>query len=116
MFIGLPTLSALLVPFHRRLHTLRHQHLHQIGTDDLLAEALFLQQLEVLQRRAGIRQVFEIWRSAPVLEVVEVCDKGWVCQELSGGEMVEVLWVGQGLDELRVLTRLWVGREEASYL
>jgi len=96
----LPPVSAFLVPFHCRLHALGHQSLDQIGTDDILAEAFFLKQLEALQRRPWVCQVLEVWRSAPVLEIVEVCDKRGVRQELSRGKVVEVLWVGEGLDKL----------------
>lgn len=91
---------SLPVPLHRGLHALLHQPLHHIWAHDLLAKHLLLQQLEVAQRRARVRQVLEVRRLVPVLEVGEVGDKRGLAEELLGGEVVEVVRVGEGLDEL----------------
>lgn len=88
------------MPLHGSSHAFLNQRIDQIGADDILPEPLLLQQLQVLQGRAGIRQVLEVGRSRPVLEVVEVCDKGGVREQLLGGEMVQVEGVSKSLNEL----------------
>ncbi len=52
------------------------------------------------QRRARVRQVLEVRRSAPVLQVGEVGDKGGLGQEFLRREVVEVEWVRERLDKL----------------
>lgn len=47
-----------------------------------------------------IRQVLEVRRSAPVLQIREVGDKRGLAKELLGREVGEVLGVGEGLNEL----------------
>jgi len=87
------------VPLDGSSHSLHRERLGKVGADDVLPELLLLQQLEVLQG-GRVRDVLEVRRSGPVLEVVEVGDKGRVGEQLARGEMVEVLRVPQGLDEL----------------
>lgn len=53
------------------------------------------------QRRPGIREVLDVRRPRPVLEVGEVGDKGGLREEFLGREVVEVEGVGEGLDELQ---------------
>ncbi len=89
------------MPFDGGFHIFRHKQLGEIRTDDICAEPFLLQELEVLKARARVRQVFEIGWTVPVLEVVEVGDKGRVCEELARCEVVEEVWVRQGLNELR---------------
>jgi hypothetical protein len=72
----------------------------EIRADDVLAELLLLQQLEHLECRGRKRQVLQVRRARPVLQVVEVGDEGRVGQELARGEVVEVLRVRERLDEL----------------
>lgn len=88
------------MPLHRRLHLLLHQPLHQVRAHNVLPEPLALQQLQVPQRRPRVRQVLEVRRLGPVLQVVEVGDKGGLGEELLGGEVVEVVRVGERLDKL----------------
>lgn len=88
------------MPFHRGPHILLHQPPHQIRTHDILPKPLLLQQLQVPERRARIRQVLEVGRPSPVLQVVEVSHEGGLGEELLGGNMVEVVGVREGLDEL----------------
>ncbi len=88
------------MPLNSSPHPFLHHHIHQIRTDDVLAEPLRLQQLQVLQRRAGVGQVFEVRRPAPVLQVVEVGDEARIGEQLARGQVVEVVWVSEGLDEL----------------
>lgn len=88
------------MPVNSGLHLVLDQLLHQVRTDDVLAEALLLEQFEMSQRRAGIRQVLEVRRPRPVLQVGEVGDKGGLREELLGGEVVEIERVREGLDEL----------------
>lgn len=54
----------------------------------------------MLERRARVRQVFEIWRFRPVLQVGKVGDKGRLREEFLGGEVVEIEGICEGLDEL----------------
>lgn len=88
------------MPLHAAPHPLLHQPLHQVRADNVLPEALLLQQLEVSQRRAGVRQVFQVRRPRPVLEVGEVGDERGLREELLRGQVVEVEGVGEGLDKL----------------
>lgn len=88
------------MPFHCGLHPLRCDGLRKVRADNVLAELLLLQKLEHLERRGGVCQVPEVGRARPVLQVVEVGDEGRVRQELARGEVVEILRVGQRLDEL----------------
>lgn len=60
------------------------------------------------QRRPGIRQVLEVRRPAPVLEVGEVGDEGGLAEQLLRGEVVQVVRVREGLDEL--------GAEASAYI
>lgn len=76
------------MPVHGRFSSLGSQRIHQLGADDILSEALFLEQLEVLQGRARIYEVLDVGRAGPVSEVAEVCDEGWFVQELLGCEVV----------------------------
>jgi hypothetical protein len=66
-----------------------------------------LQQLEVLERRARVRQVLYVGRPRPVEEVGQVGDEGGLVDDLLRGEVVQVARVGEGLDEL-------VGRQETA--
>lgn len=63
------------MPRDRSLRALLQQPLHQVGAEDIAPEILSLQELEVFQRRTRIREVFEVRRLRPVLEVVEVGDE-----------------------------------------
>lgn len=54
----------------------------------------------MFQCRPRIRQVLEVWRSAPVLQIREVGDKRGLVEELLGREVGEVLGIGEGLNEL----------------
>lgn len=89
------------MPLHRRFHALRDDSLREVGADDILAELLLLEELEHSERRGWVRQVLEIWRARPVLEVVEVGNEGGVRQELARGQVVDILWVGKRLDKLK---------------
>ena len=89
------------MPVHRGLDALRHQDLYQVGADDVLAELGLLQELEVLQGRAGIGQVLEVGRALPVLEVGQVGDEGGLAQVFLRREVVEVEGVSERLDELK---------------
>jgi hypothetical protein len=91
------------MPIDGGLHLLLDQPLHQVRAHNVLAEALLLQQLEVAQGRARVRQVFEVGRAAPVAQVGEVGDKGGLGEDLLRREVVEIVWVGEGLDELEWL-------------
>lgn len=92
--------SALLMPCHSCLHLVLNKLLHQIRAHYVLAETLPLQQLEMPERGARIRQVLEIRRLGPVLQVGEVGDKGRLREQLLRREMVEVEGVGERLDKL----------------
>lgn len=92
--------SPLAMPLHRRLHPLRKQSHRKVRADDILAELLLLQKLEHLERRRGKRQVLEVGRARPVLQVVEVGDEGGVREKLAGSEVVEILRVRERLDKL----------------
>lgn len=52
------------------------------------------------ERRARIRQVLEVGRPGPVLQVVEVSHEGGLGKEFLGSNMVEVVGVCEGLDKL----------------
>lgn len=88
------------MPLHGRFHIPVNQLLHNMGTHDLFPEPRLLQQFEVSQRRARIYQVLEIWRLGPVSQVREVRDEGGLIEEFLRGEVVEIVWVSEGLDEL----------------
>lgn len=103
---------SLPMPLHRSLHLILHQLLHQIGTHYVLSKPLFLQQLEVLERRARVRQVFQVRRFRPVLQVGEVGDKGGLCEELLRREVVEVQWVCEGLNKLGRLVSFCTFRKQ----
>jgi hypothetical protein len=88
------------MPVHGRLHLVLDELLHQIRADDILAKTLLLEQLKVPQGWPRVRQVLEVRRPGPVLQVGQVGDEGGLGEELLGGEVVEVERVGEGLDEL----------------
>lgn len=88
------------MPLDSSPHALVNQRIHQVRANDVLPEPLRLQQLQVLECRAGVGQVLHIGRPAPVLQVVEVGDELRVGEQLARGEVVEVVWVAEGLDEL----------------
>lgn len=52
------------------------------------------------QRGSRVREVLDVGRAGPVLEVVEVCDELGSREVLLGGEVVEVEGVREALDEL----------------
>lgn len=89
------------MPLYDRLQPALDQPLHQVGAQDVLPEALVLQQLEVAQRRPRVREVLDVRRPGPVAEVGEVGDEGRLDEELLGREVVEVQRVRERLDELR---------------
>ena len=93
------------MPIDRSLHLVLDQPLDQVGAHDVLPEALLLQQLQVPQGRAGIRQVLEVRGPAPVAEVGEVGDEGGLGEDLLGCEVVQVVGVGEGLDELLAVSK-----------
>lgn len=88
------------MPLHGGLHALGDHGVDELGRDDVLAEGLLLQQLEVAQCRARISQVLDVRGPAPVLQIPEVLDKGGLLEELLRGEVVQVERVGQRLHEL----------------
>lgn len=88
------------MPIERGLHAIFNQALHQVGTDDVLAKAFLLQQLEVVERRAGVGEVLEVGRLGPVLQVVEVGDKGGLGEELLSRKVVEIERICKRLDKL----------------
>lgn len=87
-----------------------------------MSELLLLQQLKVLERRAGVHDVLEVRRTGPVLQVGEVRDEFGAGKQLLGGEVVEVVRVREGLDELSVRRSVLfamiagTGIEETAYL
>lgn len=81
-------------------HSLLHEAVHKLRTDDLLAELLLLEKLQVLDGGTWVRQVLQVGRAGPVLEVGQVVDKSWLREKLARGKVVEVLWVGERLDKL----------------
>ena len=91
---------SLAMPVHGGLHLLLDQSLHQVRADNVLPEPLLLQQLEVPQRRAREGQVFKVRRTRPVLEIVQVGDKGGLAEELLRSEVVEVEGVRERLNKL----------------
>ena len=93
--------SLRLVPVDARLLPLDSERLHQLRADDILPEFLLLEQLEVLEGRAGVVQVRDIGGSGPILQVGEVRDKGGIVEEFLGCEMIQVEGVCEGLDELK---------------
>lgn len=95
------------MPLDSSSHALLHQHIHQVRTDDVLPKPFRLQQLQVLERRAGVCQIFEVRWPAPVLQVVEVGDKGRVGKQLPRGQVVEVIWISEGLDKLEAKSVGW---------
>lgn len=99
-----PSISLLprRMPIHSGLHPTIRQHLCRMRADDVFPESRLLQQLEMPQRRARVRQVFEVGRSRPVLQIGQVCDEGRLGQVLLRGEVVEVGRVGERLHELEL--------------
>lgn len=83
------------MPLDSSPHPLLHQRVHQVRADDVLPEPLRLQQLQALQRRARVGQVFKVRRPAPVLQVVEVGDELRVGEQLTRGEVVEIVRVSE---------------------
>jgi hypothetical protein len=51
---------------------------------------------------SNIREIGEVFRFGEVLEVLAPLEKGIIFEVLLDAEMVEVVWVRQGLDELAV--------------
>lgn len=92
----------LLVPLDGGLCALLDQCGDEVRTNDVAPEPLLLQQLEVLERWARIGEIFEVRRLAPVLQVLEVLDKGGLLEELLGGEVIQIVWVGERLDKLEL--------------
>lgn len=90
------------MPLHGGLHAVRDHGVDELGRDDGLAEGLLLQQLEVAQRGARVGQVLQVGGPAPVLQVLEVLDKGGLLEELLGGEVVQVVRVGERLHKLEL--------------
>ena len=88
------------MPRNRSLRALLEQPLHEVRAQNIPPEALPLQQLEVPQRRARVREVLDVRRLGPVLEVVEVGDEFGAREVLLRGEVVEVEGVREALDEL----------------
>lgn len=88
------------MPHNRSLHPLLHKPLHQIRAQYVPPKSLLLQQLEMLQRRTGIRKILDIGRSRPVLQVIEVRDELGFGKVFLRGEVVEVVRVRETLDEL----------------
>lgn len=95
--------KTLLVPVDARLHALLPQTFDQVRADNILPELFLLQQLKILQGRPRVGEILEVRRPAPVLEIVEVGDKGWIAEELPGSQMVQVQRVAECLNELRIL-------------
>ena len=81
--------------------------MREIRADDILPELLLLQELEHLEGRGRKREVLQVRRACPVLQIVEVRDEGGVRQELAGCEVVEILRVRQGLDKLLARQLPW---------
>jgi len=88
------------VPLDGSLHSLHSKRLDKVGADNILAEPLLLQKLEVLQGGAWVCKVLDIWGSRPVLKIVEICDEGRIGKQFARRKMVEVLGVSHSLDEL----------------
>lgn len=101
-----------------RLGARAHHGSHDVRTQNLAAEAIALQQAQVLQRGPRIRQVLGVGRPGKVLQVLQVGDEGRVLEKRrgwaarcggvgergEGGEVGDVVRVGEALDELR-----WAG-------
>lgn len=81
------------MPRHRSLGPLLQKPLHEVRAQNIPPEALPLQQVEVPQRRARVREVFDVGRLGPVAEVVEVGDELGAGEVLLRGEVVEVVGV-----------------------
>jgi hypothetical protein len=92
------------VPVDARLLALYDKRLNQLGADDILPEFLLLKQLEVLEGRAGVGQVLEVRRLAPVLQVLEVLDESGIREQLLRCQVVEIERVGERLNKLREAT------------
>lgn len=90
------------MPFHRRLHPFHDHGVRKIRADDILPKLLLLQELEHFEGRSRKREVLQVRRARPVLQIIEVRDEGRIRQKLAGCEVVEILWVRQGLDKLLV--------------
>jgi len=91
---------SLTVPLHAGAHSLHHERIDQVGTDDVLPKLLLLEELQVLDSWAGVGQVLEKGRASPVLQVGKVVDKSGVREVLARGEMVQVLRIGNRLNKL----------------
>ena len=68
----------LVMPLHCRLHPFRHQSMREVWANNVVAELLLLQELEHLESRRGERQVLQVGRARPVLEIIEVRDEGGI--------------------------------------
>lgn len=55
--------------------------------------------------RSHIREIGEVLRFGEVFEILAPFDKGIVFEVLQDAEMVEVVWVRQGLNELALCQR-----------
>jgi hypothetical protein len=88
------------VPLHRRLHLVLDESLDQIRAHDILSKPLLLQQLEMSQRWPGIGKILEVRRFGPVLQIGKVGDEGGLREELLRREMVQVVGIGERLNEL----------------
>jgi hypothetical protein len=82
------TFPSLAMPVQRGLHLALDERLHQVRADDVLPEALLLEQLQVAQCWTWVGQVLEVRRPGPVLEVIKVRDEGRLRKELLGGQVV----------------------------
>lgn len=51
---------------------------------------------------SNVREIGEVFRFGEVLEVLAPLEKGIIFEVLLDAEMVEVVWVRQGLNELAV--------------
>lgn len=72
--------KTLLVPVDAGLHALHPKTLDQVWADDVLPELFLLQQLKVLQGRSRVGKILEVRWAAPVLEIVEIGDKGRIAE------------------------------------
>jgi len=88
------------MPYDCSLHALEFQLPRHIWNKDFLTEPFALQKLQHPKRRRGIRQVFEIRRSRPVLQIVKVGNEGGIRQVFARCQPVYILRIGKGLDKL----------------
>lgn len=68
------------MPVDPGLHALYPETLDQVWADDVLPELLLLQQLQVLEGRPRVGDILEVRWAAPVLEIVEIGDKGRIAE------------------------------------